>query len=110
MPQITPIAKTLVGKTQFSPARLAEEKGMEYISARLKDGSSAKIFGNNEEIDCLIMRNGKVLSGKGYKIPNSEESIIREVSIFQKIHDSLINKVEDAKSFVEDLNQLYIRR
>ena len=83
MSKITPIAKSLVGKTNFSPARLAEERGMDYISARLKDGSCAKILGNNEEIDVLIMKNGKVVSAEGYL--NDEKSINSIASMFEKL-------------------------
>lgn len=110
MSKIAPIAKTLVGKTNFSAANLAEKNGMEYISARLKDGSSAKIFGNNKEIDVLIMKNGKVIKGKGYAIPNGADAEVSEFNIFSKIRESFIDKVEDTKSFVSDLRKLYFNR
>ena len=110
MSKISPIAKTLVGKTNFSSARLAEEKGMEYMSARLKDGSCAKIFGNNEEIDVLIMKNGKVLKGNGYVIPKGPDVEVSEFNIFSKIRESFIDKVEDTKTFVSDLKKLYFNR
>ena len=46
-------------------AKFASENGMILKSIPLKDGTAAKLMANYNELDCLIMRNGKVLTSKG---------------------------------------------
>jgi len=43
----------------------AKQEGMMLKSIPLKDGTAAKILANKNELDCLIMQNGKVVTSKG---------------------------------------------
>ena len=45
--------------------KFASQNGMMLKSIPLKDGTAAKLLATKNELDCLIMRNGKVLSSKG---------------------------------------------
>jgi hypothetical protein len=45
--------------------KFAQSENMMLHSIPLKDGTAAKILANAIEYDCLIMKNGKVLTAKG---------------------------------------------
>ena len=45
--------------------KFAKSENMLLHSIPLKDGTAAKILANAIEYDCLIMKNGKVLTAKG---------------------------------------------
>ena len=45
--------------------KFAQSENMMLHSIPLKDGTTAKILANAIEYDCLIMKNGKVLTTKG---------------------------------------------
>jgi hypothetical protein len=45
--------------------KFAQSENMLLHSIPLKDGTAAKILANSIECDCLIMKNGKVLTAKG---------------------------------------------
>lgn len=45
--------------------KFAQNEGMLLHSIPLKDGTTAKILANAIEYDCLIMKNGKVLTARG---------------------------------------------
>ncbi len=47
--------------------RFARRNDMCISSIPLKDGTAAKILSNDKEYDCLIMKNGKVLTARGAK-------------------------------------------
>jgi len=45
--------------------KFARRNDMCISSIPLKDGTAAKILSNDKEYDCLIMKNGKVLTARG---------------------------------------------
>ena len=47
--------------------KFAKQNNMCLSSIPLKDGTTAKILSNDKEYDCLIMKNGKVLTARGAK-------------------------------------------
>ena len=75
---------------QISPDRIAKlrtfakAEKMLLHSIPLKDGTTAKILSNETEYDCLIMKNGKVLTARG-KRGKTEEIIFGINEIFEHI-------------------------
>ena len=55
-------------------SRLAEGRNMKISSVRLKDGSTAKLLENRNEVDCIVMKNGRVLTAKGRFFKNPKEA------------------------------------
>lgn len=53
-------------------------------SIPLKDGTAAKILANAIEYDCLIMKNGKVLTAKG-KVGTTDEVATGILGLFEHI-------------------------
>ena len=47
--------------------KFARRNDMCLSTILLKDGTAAKILSNDKEYDCLIMKNGKVLTARGAK-------------------------------------------
>lgn len=72
----------------------AQEEGMMLKSIPLKDGTAAKILANKNELDCLIMQNGKVVASKGYL------GDIDDIGIgIARIFDYIQNRNRAAKKF-----------
>ena len=65
----------------------AKYRNMCLSSIALKDGTAAKILASPDEIDCLIMKNGKVLTAKG-----SKENPANVMGIAAKIFDHVIKR------------------
>ena len=60
------IRNGLIRPEQLKDVRkFAESEGMLCHSVPLKDGTALKILSNALEYDCLIMKNGKVLTARG---------------------------------------------
>lgn len=60
------IRSGLIRPEQITNVRkFAESEGMLCHSIPLKDGTALKILSNAIEYDCLIMKNGKVLTARG---------------------------------------------
>ena len=55
-------------------SRLAKGRNMKVSSLRLNDGSTAKLLENNNEVNCIVMKNGRVLTAKGGFFKNPKEA------------------------------------
>ena len=84
---IAQIAREL--KTKVSITTLAEKRGMKATNFRLNDGSSIKLLEGPEEVDCVIMKHGKVLSAKGTFVENPIEAKI--------IADNAVTKIANRR-------------
>ncbi len=58
--------------TKVNLKELAEGRDMMVSSVRLYDDSVAKLLQNNNEVDVVIMKNGKVLAAKGTFVESEE--------------------------------------
>lgn len=65
----------------------AKHKNMCLSSIALKDGTAAKILVSPDEIDCLIMKNGKVVTATGTK-----DNPVNVMGIAAKIFDHVIKR------------------
>ena len=74
--------------------KFARRKNMCLSSIPLKDGTAVKILSNDKEYDCLIMKNGKVLTARG-----ATDNPINIMGMVDNIFTHLIkrNRVVDAK-------------
>jgi hypothetical protein len=66
--KLTPktIAKLVTQKgKKVNLHELANKRGMFVDQVRLNDGSTVKLLSNNKEIDCIVMKSGKVVTAKG---------------------------------------------
>ena len=70
-------------------AKLAKERGLYIDSFRLKDGSFAKLLTNEREIDCVILRNGDILTAKGKFYKNAEEADYLYRNILKRLMDKM---------------------
>ena len=55
-------------------SEMARARNMHVDSFRLPDGSTAKLLSNTTELDCVVLKNGKVLTAKGAFIPKADMS------------------------------------
>ena len=60
--------------TKVNLKELAYGRDMMITSVRLNDDSVAKLLQNNDEVDVIIMKHGKVLSAKGTFVEEGEEA------------------------------------
>lgn len=67
------IADIVRGQKNVNLTNLAISRGMNVNSYRLPDGSSAKVLTNSNEIDCVVLKNGKVLTAKGAFVKSEEK-------------------------------------
>ena len=74
--------------------KFARRKDMCLSSIPLKDGTAAKILSNDKEYDCLIMKNGRVLTARG-----ANDTPINIMGMVDNIFSHLIrrNRVIDPK-------------
>ena len=79
----------------------AKSENMILHSLPLKDGNTIKLLANAIEFDCLIMKNGKVLTAKGSS--GTPEDIAFAICDFfshlQKRKDELVNDNLEYESF-----------
>lgn len=52
-------------KTKVNLGKLCEGRDLSVTNFKLKDGSTIKLLENSNEVDCIVMKNGKVLTAKG---------------------------------------------
>lgn len=64
---------------------LCKGRAMSVSNFRLKDGSTIKLLANANEVDCIVMRNGKVLTAKGTFVENPSQA------------DTLANRIIEEK-------------
>ncbi len=67
------IADLVRGQKNVNLTNLAQQRNMLINGFRLHDGSSAKLLTNDNEIDCIIMKNGKVLSAHGTFVKSQKQ-------------------------------------
>lgn len=72
-----PIADLVRGKENVNLMELAKQRRMLVNSCKTKDGSSIKLLTNNNELDCIVMKNGKVQTARG--IANQTEETINDL-------------------------------
>jgi hypothetical protein len=77
----------------------AQKRNMNYTSTNLNDGSTAKILSNEKEVDCFIMKNGKIIGGKGFR---GNLNYLFEMS-GKLIDDLLKHSADKAKNIVIEL-------
>ncbi len=83
----------------------AKQKDMMLQSIPLKDGTAAKILANDREIDCLIMRDGKVLTARG--MIGTVEDIADKINEIYK-HISKRNRaIKTVNTETESLDAIY---
>ena len=69
---------------------LCKGKNMDVSNFRLKDGSTIKLLESPQEVDCIVMRNGKVLTARGTRVKDQFESdLLASRIIEQKIANRL---------------------
>lgn len=72
---VAQIARELQTKgKKVSLFKIAEGRGMMISSVRLGDDTTAKLLENSNEVDCVIMKNGKVLAAKGTFVDTPENA------------------------------------
>ena len=100
----------------INPAKLrnmqkfTQGENMLLKSIPLKDGTAAKILANAIEYDCLIMKNGKVLSARGQS-GTTDDVATGIMGLFEHINkrNRAVNDVNvDAESF--DFLDKYLNR
>lgn len=72
-----PIADLVRGKENINLMKLAKQRGMLVNSCKAKDGSTIKLLTNDNEIDCIVMKNGKVQTARG--IANQTEETVNDL-------------------------------
>lgn len=64
--------------------KFAQSENMLHHSVPLKDGTALKLLSNAMEYDCLIMKNGKVLTARG-KAGTADDVILGICGVFEHI-------------------------
>lgn len=54
--------------------QLCNGRAMDVSNFRLKDGSTIKLLKSANEVDCIVMKNGKVLTAKGTFVENPSQA------------------------------------
>ena len=86
---------------------MAAKNGQKLMSVPLKDKSSAKVLWNDNSVDCFIMKNGKMVSGRGAQgnpdfINNELAVILDKVRKFAEPgFDMLTNFIKASKNTVK---------
>ena len=86
----------------------AKSENMILHSIPLKDGSTLKLLANAIEFDCLIMRNGKVLTARG-KAGTADDVAANICGFFHRLQRrraKLENENVDTESFIMINNYL----
>lgn len=80
---------------------LCRGKNMIVSNFPLKDGSTIKFLENAEEVDCLVMKNGKVITAKGRFFDDEKEAadiassiVERKIANRSDVVDSYIGEYE----------------
>lgn len=77
--------KALKIKNRVNLGKLCEENFIPNVSNfKLKDGSVIKLLEGSNEVDCVVMKNGNVLTAKGTFVKNSEEAGILATRIIEQ--------------------------
>jgi len=80
----------------------AKSEDMVLHSIPLKDGSALKLLANAVEFDCLIMKNGKVLTARG-RAGTADDTAVNICGFFerlQKRRSKLVDQNVDKESFI----------
>ena len=80
----------------------AKNEGMILRSIPLKDGTAIKLLANAIEFDCLIMKNGKVLTTRG-KSGTPDDIAITICAFFERLQKrkkAVVNPDIDKDSFI----------
>ena len=84
--------------------KLAQMQGKKLASIPLKDKSTAKLLFNDNALDCFIVKNGKILEGKGARMP--EWKLDEEFGI---ILDKLTPRVAEGFNIVKEIASAFVR-
>lgn len=68
-------------KTKVNLGELCSGLDMQARSRRLPDGSTVKLLHNSNQVDCIVMKNGKVLTAKGKFVqsPREADSLVSRI-------------------------------
>lgn len=67
---------TPVKKVGVNLQKIAKERGLELENFHMPDGSTVKLLSGPNEFDCVVMKNGKILTAKGKKCKDASESAL----------------------------------
>ncbi len=85
--------------------RLAAKNKLRLVNLPLKNKSTAKILWNENEVDCFIVKNGKILGGKGSR--GSLENMQNELAfLLDKFQDKVADGVDIMKNFADSFRKV----
>ena len=89
-----------VSKTSLDLVKSVAKNNSRLINLPLKDSSTAKILCKDNEMDCLIMKNGKTVGGCGAK--GNSEFVQKELkNLFGKLQNLVDEGFDLNKNFSE---------
>lgn len=95
MSTVADIARNIGRKVNLS--EICRGMDMSAYSRRLYDGSTMKLLHNYSEVDCIVMKNGKVLTAKGKFVESPNEANRLVSKIFHRYMANM--KSEDPVNF-----------
>lgn len=94
-----------VSKTSLDIVKLAARNKLNLINLPLKDKSTAKILWNNNEVDCFIMKNDKIIGGRGMR--GGFDSTQKELAfLYDQFQHKVADGVDITKKFVNSFRKV----
>ncbi len=99
-----PIATLIKGKKKVNLMELAQQRGMYVDSFKTKNGETIKVLTNDNELDCVVLKNGKVKTARG--VINKTEEAIDDLycRVIQKV---LGNAADKGKAIDTTTGEIY---
>lgn len=94
-----------VSKTSLDIVKLAARNKLNLINLPLKNKSTAKILWNDNEVDCFIIKNDKILGGRGMR--GNSDSMQNELAfLFDRFQNKVADGVDITKKFVNSFRKV----
>lgn len=94
-----------VSKTSIEIVKLAARNKLNLVNLPLKDKSTAKILWNNNEIDCFIMKNDRILGACGAR--GNLDKIQQELFLtLNKIQNQVVDGIDVMKKFADSFRKV----
>lgn len=84
-------------KNKVNLGKLCKGRDVIVTNYRLKDGSTIKLLEGQNEVDCIVMKNGKVLTAKGI--------YVNSFSKVRALVDNIIYRKIANRPDIVDINQ-----
>ena len=91
---------TNIQKVGWDFAKMAAKRQQKLMSVPLNDKSVAKILWNDNSVDCFVMKNGKMIEGRGAQ--GNPDFITNELAkVLDRVRESAVPGFDMLMSFVK---------